>query len=206
MTRRGFLVQSVALALQHGRADEAIQLIEEQTKSGQVAGVTLLVNGRSVAIRRCFGQARTVDAIFLLASLTKPMTATALMVLADRKEVSLSDPVQRFIPEFKGDGRQAVRIRHLLTHTSGLPDMLPEDQEIRKAHAPLSVFVERTCRTPLLYAPGAELRYQSMGILLAGEIVSRVSKQTLPAFTREHVFGPLGMSSTSIGLGGRPIS
>ena len=206
MTRRRLLSQSVALALGGGRADKAIELIEEQTRSGQVAAVTLLARGPSLTVRKAFGEAKSEDAIFLLASLTKPMTATALMILADRKEVSLSDPVQRFIPEFRGDGREAVLIKHLLTHTSGLPDMLPEDQELRKAHAPLALFVERTCRTPLLFRPGSELRYQSMGILLAGEIVSRVSKQSLPAFTKDHVFGPLGMRHTSIGLGGRPIS
>lgn len=206
MTRRLFLAQSAALALQQDRADEAIRLIEEQTNSGQVAAAALLARGHSFDLRRAFGQAKTIDAIFLLASITKPMTATALMVLVDRKEVALSDPVQRFIPEFKDDGREAVLVKHLLTHTSGLPDMLPEDQELRKAHAPLSVFVERTCHTPLLFAPGAELRYQSMGILLAAEIVSRVSKQTLPTFAQDHVFRPLGMSNTSIGLGGRQIS
>ncbi|HEY6991005.1 MAG TPA: serine hydrolase domain-containing protein [Bryobacteraceae bacterium] len=206
MTRRRLLSQSMVLALRGGGADKAIELIEEQTRSGQVAAVTLLAHGPSFTLRKAFGKAKTADAVFLLASLTKPMTATALMILADRKEVSLSDRVQRFIPEFRGDGREAVLIKHLLTHTSGLPDMLPEDQELRKAHAPLARFVERTCRTPLLFRPGSELRYQSMGILLAGEIVARVSKQSLPAFTKDHVFRPLGMLRTSIGLGGRAIS
>jgi CubicO group peptidase (beta-lactamase class C family) len=206
MTRRWFVSQSAVLALGRGRTDEAVELIEEQTRSGQVSAVTLLARGPSFNLRKAFGQAKTADAIFLLASLTKPMTATGVMVLVDRKEISLSDPVQRFIPEFRGNGREAVLLKHLLTHTSGLPDMLPEDQELRKAHAPLSTFVERTCRTPLLFRPGSELRYQSMGILLAGEIVSRVSKQSLPAFTQEHVFRPLGMLQTSIGLGGRAMS
>jgi CubicO group peptidase (beta-lactamase class C family) len=206
MTRRCFLAQSVVLALRQGRPEDATQLIEQQTSSGQVSAATFLARGPSFALRRAFGQAKTIDALFLLASLTKPMTASALMVLADGKEVSLSDPVQRFIPEFKGDGREAVLIKHLLTHTSGLPDMLPEDQELRKAHAPLSAFVERTCRTPLLFRPGSELRYQSMGILLAGEIVSRVGNYPLPVFAKKHVFEPLTMLNTSIGLGGRPIS
>jgi CubicO group peptidase (beta-lactamase class C family) len=205
MTRRWFLTQNVVLALRQGRPDEATQLIEQQTNSGQVTAATFLARGPSFAVRRAFGQAKAVDSLFLLASITKPMTATALMVLADRKEVSLSDPVQRFIPEFKGDGREAVLIKHLLTHTSGLPDMLPEDQELRKAHAPLSAFVDRTCRTPLLFRPGSELRYQSMGILLVGAIISRIGNQPLPIFAKEHVFGPLGMFNTSIGLGGRPI-
>ena len=63
-----------------------------------------------------------------------------------------------------------VLVRDLLSHTSGLPDMLPENTELRRAHAPLSEFVERTYKTPLLYSPGTSFRYQSMGILLAGAI------------------------------------
>jgi beta-lactamase class C len=133
------------------------------------------------------------------------MTAAAVMVLMDRGQVSLSDPVQRFIPEFRGDGRDRVLVKHLLTHTSGLPDMLPENTELRKRHAPLSEFVAGTCRTPLLYAPGTQFLYQSMGILMAAEIVSRVAHQPLPAFLEEHVYRPLGMSKTSLGLGGRTI-
>ena len=67
----------------------------------------------------------------------------------------------------------------LLAHTSGLPDMLPENTELRRAHAPLSEFVKRTFTTPLLYSPGTSFRYQSMGILLAAEIVERISGMPL---------------------------
>lgn len=206
MTRRLLLAQSILLAVKRGRDDEAIRLIDQQTSSGQVSAATLLVRRPSGVLQRAFGRAPTINAVFLLASITKPMTVTALMVLVDRKELSLSDPVQRFLPEFRGDGREAVCIKHLLTHTSGLPDMLPEDQQLREQHAPLSAFVERACRTPLLFKPGSKVRYQSMGILLAAEIVSRLTNQPLPSFVRDHVFQPLRMPDTSIGLGGRTIA
>lgn len=176
------------------------------TSSGQVSAVALFVRRRSEVLERAFGRARSMDAVFLLASITKPMTVTALMLLSDRNELSLSDPVKKFIPEFRGSGRESVLLKHLVTHTSGLPDMLPEDRQLREQYAPLSEFVEHVCRTPLLFQPGSELRYQSMGILLAGEIIQRVSRQSLPSFAGEHIFGPLGMHNTSIGLGGRAIS
>jgi beta-lactamase class C len=83
--------------------------------------------------------------------------------------------------------------------------MLPENVELRKRHAPLSDFVSATCRTPLLFAPGTEVRYQSMGILLAAEIVARVTKQPFASFLNEHVFRPLGMRRSSLGLGSRAI-
>jgi CubicO group peptidase (beta-lactamase class C family) len=206
MTRRLLLTHSVLLALKQGQWEQSIELIDRQTSSGQVSAATLFVCSQSTVFRRAFGQAKTPDAVFLLASLTKPMTAAALMVLVDRRQVALSDSVQRFLPEFRGGGRERVSLQHLLTHTSGLPDMLPEDQELRKRHAPLTEFVDRTCRTPLLFTPGSELRYQSMGILLAAEIATRVTKESFPAFVSKQVFQPLGMRHTSLGLGGRAIS
>jgi CubicO group peptidase (beta-lactamase class C family) len=115
-----------------------MEMIDEQTSSGQVSAATIAVRHQGRTSQHAFGKANGADAVFLIASLTKPMTATALMILLDRREISLSDPVQRYIPEFRGDGRELVLIKHLLTHTSGLPDMLPEDQDLRKRHAPLT--------------------------------------------------------------------
>jgi beta-lactamase class C len=155
---------------------------------------------------RSFGDAKSIDTVFLMASLTKPMTVSAVMLLVDRNELRLSDRVQHFIPEFRGDGKDRVLVKHLLTHTSGLPDMLPENTALRKRHAPLSDFVAGTCATPLLFAPGTRWRYQSMGILLASEIVRRVTRQRFPDFLAEQVFRPLEMKETSLGLGGRSIS
>lgn len=205
MTRREALLGGTAFALQQGGLPEAVRLIEAETASGRVAAATLYVRHRSDLTEKAFGKAATPDAVFLLASITKPMTVSAVMLLSDRRQLSLTDPVHRFIPEFRGEGRDRVLVRHLLTHTSGLPDMLPENTELRKRHAPLSDFVAGACRTPLLFAPGTEVRYQSMGILLAAEIVSRITKMPFAAMLKEQVFQPLGMRSTSLGLGGRAI-
>ena len=206
MTRRELLWASVLLALKRAKFEQAIDLIEEQAQTGYVSAATLSVRDGTFSASRSFGGAANAGSVFLIASLTKPMTASAVMILVDRKDVALSDRVQRFIPEFRGDGREGVLVRHLLNHTSGLPDMLPNDHELRSQHAPLSDFVAHTCRTPLLFTPGTQWRYQSMGILLAGEIVRRVSKQPLYTFLRVQVYEPLRMKSTSLGLGGRPIS
>jgi beta-lactamase class C len=95
-----------------------------------------------------------------------------------------------------------VTVQHLLTHTSGLPDMLPENIELRRRHAPLADFVAGTCKTPLLFRPGSKVSYQSMGILLAAEIAQRITKAPFREFLRREVFLPLGMRQTSLGLGG----
>ncbi len=206
MLRRELLTAPIALALRRHRLDEAVALIERQTAGGGIAAASLHVRQRSFTFERAFGKAMTPKAVFLLASITKPMTAAAIMILVDKGELALADRAGKYIPEFHGGDRDLITIRHLLTHTSGLPDMLPENTELRKRHAPLKDFVAGVYRTPLLFPPGSEVRYQSMGILLAAEIVERITRRPLREFLREVLYAPLGMKTASLGLGGRRIS
>ncbi len=151
-------------------------------------------------MHRAFGKAKP-DSMFLLGSITKPLTAAAVMVLVDRGELKLSDAVVKVLPEFSEGPRKDITIEQLLTHTSGLPDQLEDNNALRASHAPLADFVKEAMRTPLLFAPGTRYHYQSMGILLAAEIVERVTKTPLPKFLQEHVFAPLGMKRSVLGLG-----
>jgi beta-lactamase class C len=186
------------------RFEEASRLMRAQTDSGEVAGAVLHVRRAGQEISGAFGAA-LVDLPFLIASPTKPMTASAVLWLRDRRELALNDPVKKYLPEFRGGERDAVTIRHLLTHMSGLPDMLPENTDLRRRHAPLSEFVARTCRTPLLFRPGEKVSYQSMGVLLAAAIVEKISGEPMPRFMAGTIFNPLRMRQTSFGLGGRRI-
>jgi CubicO group peptidase (beta-lactamase class C family) len=204
MLRRTFL-SLAACAIRKGGLDQATSILNEATATGKVGAAVLYVRSGSQVHRAAFGKAR-VDTVFLLASISKPMTATAVMRLVDRKLVSLDDPVRKHIAEFSGGDRDLVTLRHLLTHTSGLPDMLPENEELRKKHAPLRDFVAATCKTPLLFKPGTQTRYQSMGILLAAEIAERVTRMAFRDFLKQAVFVPLGMTKSSLGLGGRKIA
>jgi CubicO group peptidase (beta-lactamase class C family) len=201
MQRRDFLLGAMAAPMNQSRLDQARALIAQKTASKEVAEAALLVRqgGRALASIQ-------PDRVFLLASITKPMTATAVMILCDRGRVRLEDPVRKFIPEFTGGDRDLITIRHLLTHTSGLPDMLPENTELRRRHAPLSDFVAGTCKTPLLFKPGTRVKYQSMGILLACEIAQRVTDMPFRDFLRRELFQPAHMTATSLGLGGRKIA
>lgn len=220
LTRRSFLgvasLASTSLVLGNApdaagdstaaaRAQEADRLIASRVKSGDVAAAAFLVRQGGFEVARAYGAAK-IDTPFLVASLTKPMTVSAVMLLRDRRQLELTDPVKRFLPQCTGDGRDAITIKHLLTHMSGLPDMLPENVELRKRHAPLREFAERACRTDLLFQPGARVHYQSMGILLAAAIVENIAAQPLPRFLASSVFAPLRMTRTSLGLGGRKIS
>lgn len=193
-------------ALRRQKIEEAANLIEQAVEAGKVRAAALEVRQAKFRFARSFGEAPSPDAVFLIASITKPMTAAGVMILADRGELALEDPVHKFIPEFSEGDRKLITIRHLLTHTSGLPDQLPENVELRKRQAPLKEFVERAIRTPLLFKPGTRVSYQSMGILLAAEAAERITGRPFAEFLETELFAPLAMRRTALGLGGMKIS
>jgi len=183
--------------------------VDGNAERGVVVHVTR--RGRPV-VEAAFGRTRPLahgaavrpalpDDIYLVASLTKPLTALAVCLLVERGQVLLDDYVGTYLPAFAGGERAGVCLRHLLTHTSGLPDMLPDNTALRSRHAPLSEFIAGACTTPLLFKPGTDCRYQSMGTLLAAAVVEQVSGMTLPRFLQGEVFAPLGMQDTCLGLG-----
>src|SRR5436190_24096879 len=137
---------------------------------------------------------------FLLGSISKPISVTALMTLFDRGECKLSDPLKKFIPQFTGDHRDEVTMQHLLTHVSGLPDQVADNDELRRKHAPLSEFVEHAIRTPLQFAPGSNYHYSSMGILLAARVAELISGTDIRTLVDRAEFQPLRMQHSALGL------
>jgi CubicO group peptidase (beta-lactamase class C family) len=192
----------------HGdsKLEEAFGLIEAACQTGDVTAAVLLVQRRDFSLIKSFGKDGHRRAVFLLASVSKPLTATGVMLLVDRGEIRLDDPVRKFLPEFSGGERDRVTLRHLLTHTSGLPDMLPENIDLRKRHASQQEFVAAICHTPLLFTPGTEVRYQSTGSLIAARIAEAITGTPFRDFLLQEVFTPLGMVQTSLGLGGRELA
>ncbi len=209
MLRRSFLASAalpaITRAIQRGRLDGAYALLEKAYETGEVEYASLFV----MQGNKRYHFIASPDALplkpFLLASITKPMTVTMLMTLVDAGELSLNDPVRKFVPAFSGDDRDFITLRHCATHTSGLPDMLPENDALRARHAPLSDFVKGTCKTPLLFKPGTQCKYQSMGILMIAEVIERVTGVKLRDYMKKRLFDRLGMESASLGLGGRRI-
>ena len=128
-----------------------------------------------------------------LASLTKVVgMTTAMMQLVEQERVDLDAPVVRYLPEFVGDGKERVTIRHLLTHSSGLPSWRPLYKEATTADTALSVVFA----TALDTVPGARMVYSDLGAILLGKVVERVSGESLDVYVARHVTGPLGMTST----------
>lgn len=209
MKRRNFLQCGLAAtigtpllaALQQTRLDDAADVLTQATAQGQVAAAVLHVSQDDATFTRAFGKARNENAMFLLGSISKPMAITALMTLFDRGEFQLDDPLKKFIPQFTGDGRDAVTMQHLLTHVSGLPDQLAENDSLRKQHASLSEFVAHAIRTPLQFAAGSRYQYSSMAILLASHVAELISKTDILTLVDQAVFQALDMKHSAQGLG-----
>ena len=209
MRRRRFLQCGLAAALgkplwaasRRDRLADAADVLATAVDDGQVDTAVLHVLKGETMFTRHFGQAASADAMFLLGSISKPICVTALMTLFDRGEFQLDDPLMKFLPSFKAEGRDRVTLRQLLTHVSGLPDQLPENNTLRKNHAPLAEFVGRATRTPLHFAPGARYQYSSMGILLATHVAELISGVGILEFVEQTVFAPLEMTRSAQGLG-----
>src|ERR1019366_9479040 len=121
----------------------------------------------------------TEDTIFDAASLTKiAATTPAVMLLVERGLVNLDEPVQTYIAEFTGEGRETVTVRELLTHTSGLPP----DIETRTDWSGQSEAIKKACEEKLQSKPGTTFKYSDINFFLLGEIVRRVSHTPLEVF------------------------
>jgi CubicO group peptidase (beta-lactamase class C family) len=189
------------------KLEQAAKLMDGWIADGRVQGASILVTqGAGRQFARNFGTAKGVEPVFLLASITKPMTAAAVMTLVDAGQLSLDDKVVKFYPAFTGEGRETITIRHLLTHTGGLPDMLGDDEMMRERHAPLSDYREGAIKAPLKFAPGTKYSYASMGILLSSEIAQKITGKPIADIMDERVFRPLSMKRTGYGLRGRANS
>ncbi len=209
MNRRTLLQSGIAAMLgapllaawKQDRLEAAADALAQATANGSVRAAVLHVRQRDHEFTRAFGQAESEQAMFLLGSISKPVCVTALMTLFDRGQFALDDPLRKFLPAFTGEGRENVTLRHLLTHVSGLPDQLPENNQLRQAHAPLSAFVEGAVKTPLQFAPGTRYRYSSMGILLACHVAELISGSDILTLVDRAVLQPLEMKRSAQGLG-----
>src|SRR5688572_9328338 len=104
------------------KLQDAAQILTKAAADGQIHAASLYVRHKAAEFAKTFGAAKSPDDIFLLASITKPISVAAVMTLYDQGKFDLDDPVKNFIPEFTGDDRERITIRQLLTHVSGLPD------------------------------------------------------------------------------------
>ncbi len=201
------------------RLDGVRDLAAGWVKDGIHPALVVLVARRGViALHEAFGRsgpepeapALARDALWPLASLVKPITATALMMLVEEGRVGLTRPVREYIPEFAGGDKDGVCVHHLLTHTSGVEGPLVATDELVTAftapvqgpprdpllHPVVDRFLQIAYDRPLRSAPGEEMFYDSLNYELLGEIIRRVSGRPMGAFVQDRIFGPLGMADS----------
>ncbi len=173
----------------------------------EIAGaVTVVVTRDGVAAIDTIGEAdlaehtpMKADDLFWIASMTKPVTATAVMMLQEEGKLSIDDPVGKYLPELAhlktADGKEAVvTIKHLMTHSSGLPEAT-HDQSVQ-AHT-LADLIPHYAERPLQFEPGSKWQYCQSGINSLGRIVEVVSGEPFATFLQKRLFDPLGMKDTT---------
>ncbi len=160
------------------------------------------------------GQPMPKDALFRIASMTKPITALGIMQLVDAGKLSVNDPVEKHLPEFKGQmlivgkGKESIllekpsrpiTIRDLLTHTSGLTSQMPPgfSDLYQKRQRTLAEGVIAFSQRPLEFEPGSKWAYCNPGIDTLGRIIEVVSGLPYEDYLRERIFAPLGMNDTT---------
>ena len=181
-------------------------VIQEMISKNEVAGAVTVVVAKDktlhlestgfadVATKRPM----TPDSLFWIASMTKPVTGTAILMLQDEGKLNVADPVAKYLPEFADlktpSGKPAnLTITQILTHTSGLGEASGPAEQRAKTLADL---VPLWLAAPMQYEPGEKWKYTQSGINAAARIVEVVSGMTFDAFLQKRLFDPLGMTST----------
>jgi len=199
-----------------------MQKFVDDASPSQVAGAELVVgSSKGIALHEAIGKQNLdsneplpKDALFRIASMTKPITAMGIMILQDQGKLSVEDPVEKYLPEFKGqmllDSRMGdkvvlkkperpITLRDLLTHTSGLPGGFPAgiSDLYFKRNYNLAEATAMQSQRPLEFPPGSKWAYCNAGIDTLGRVIEVVSGQSYEVFLEERIFKQLGMKDTT---------
>ena len=196
------LAASVSAELDRTRLARIDTLVEAAIRDGRLPGAVVVVgHAGEIVYERAFGaravdgptEAMTPDTIFDLASLTKVVaTTTSVMILVEEGRLRLRDRVATYLPEFASHGKDRITVEHLLTHVSGLRPDLPLEEVFEGAATAIARAADEVPEA----GPGERFVYSDINFFVLGEIVRRVTGQTLEEFARDRIFRPLGMRDT----------
>ena len=204
----------------HGITEEQLgslaEFMSQAVKGKQVAGVSfVVVHKGEVVFREGFGYADiesrrpfTADELLPIASVSKPFMASVVMALVDQGKLKLDDPVEKYLPEFKGkrvQGRKQpakpMTIRQLISHTAGFwgnKGITPEKMDlIRNFERPLNETIDLVAKYDLAYEPGTKWVYSGVGYCVLGRVVEVALGKSLEVISQETLFRPLGLSNTT---------
>jgi len=184
----------------HGRFEPVVAYLQSQVDSAFPGAAIAVGAGDSVVLLAAVGhygaddkRPVTPETIYDLASLTKVIgLTTAAMMLVDEGKLDLDAPVQRYVPAFQGTNKERVTIKHLLTHSSGMPAWRPLYAETKTRDEALAL----VDTTALLRQPGDTFIYSDLGAIALTQAVEAITGQRLNDFLDARLFGPLGMIST----------
>ena len=228
MLRRSLFVFAFGLSVPFapaqspGRLAEIAPRMRAFVESGDISGaVTLVGNTAGVLHHEAVGKADIAagrdmkkDDLFRIMSMTKPVTAVGIMILRDEGKLSVNDPVEKHLPEFKGQlivaaktndsvtlkkPPRPITLRDLLTHTSGLPSSYPSGlaDVYTKRNRTLSDTIIAMSQRPLDFEPGSKWSYCNAGIDTLGRVIEVVSGMSYESFLQTRIFDPLGMTHTT---------
>jgi len=193
---------SVSAEIDRFRLARIETLIEDAIRDGRLPGAVVVVgHAGEIVYTGAFGaravdgppEAMTPDTIFDLASLTKVVaTTTSVMILVEEGRLRLRDRVVTYLPEFASHGKDRITVEHLLTHVSGLRPDLPLEEVFEGA----GTAIARAAAEVPEAGPGERFIYSDINFFVLGEIVRRVTGQTLDQFARDRIFRPIGMRDT----------
>ena len=188
--------------------DPIVPLIEQMVvnayPSTAPGAALLLVRQGEVLYRRGIGLANLEHQVpmmpympFCLASLTKPITATAVLMLVEAGRLALTDSLTDLLPDYPS-GMAPITVEHLLTHTSGIPEFseIPEWWAVHRQEVTVDQLIDLFKHHPHSFAPGTRWSYCNSGYILLGAIIEKVSGKSYRDFLDEHMFSPLGMMHT----------
>ncbi len=190
------------------------QFLQEMIAEERFSGVALVMRGANVVHARAYGPAspgaaNRLDTAFHVGSVTKQFTAAAILKLVDQDVLDLDSPVNDYLPEqYRSDKWSSVTVRHLLSHTSGIPDYAESRDyyEVVDGWAfgtTVEGMIREAMGKELQFAAGTDFFYSNIGFTLLGEIIQEQSEQTYAAFIQDNVLNPIGMTNSLIHVEGR---
>ncbi len=213
-----FVAATVVGCISSRAQDQAFQLLRDAVNAGELPGYIALVKRNGTILRHeAFGVRDleknlpfTTNTLCWIASITKPVTAAAAMTLVDAGKLSLDNPVEKYLPEFREqkdtDGvHHAVTIRQLMSHTSGIVPNPPTRRSGWPIGGPLDDFwlqqklpeiVSTIAKSQLRFTPGSKFEYSNSAFFVLGRIIEVVSKKSYAGFVNEKILEPLGMNET----------
>jgi CubicO group peptidase (beta-lactamase class C family) len=180
------------------------EVVQTYVRDKTFMGAVLVARGGDVILSKGYGFANLEWDIpnspttkFRLGSITKQFTAASILLLAERGQLTLDDPIKKHMPDAPA-AWDKITIYNLLTHTSGIPNFtnLPEYRSLKLEDTPVAKTVATVRDKPLEFAPGEKMSYSNSGYLVLGYVIERISGGSYAKFVTDNIFTPLGMKDS----------